>query len=202
MYLAAADAILRATHIIVAAGAGMSADSGLPVYDAIAEVSAYKEASVSYADLCKPSLLSENPGLGLGFWGGCFNMYRETEPHAGYSIVRSWCEGKRGWYVYTSNVDGHFARSGFEEEHICEIHGRLDRWIPSKVSGGQGVVLPPGHRYLFLFSSSSTPPSNTTTTTTTTTTSSPYCLSSSSSSSSARNNGITDVNRIVNRAQV
>ncbi len=56
----AASAILKATHLLVAAGAGFSADSGLPCYDAIASVQAYQEQDITYADLCTPSLLESN----------------------------------------------------------------------------------------------------------------------------------------------
>jgi hypothetical protein len=36
---------------------GFSADSGIPVYDQIADDHAWKERKVTYSDLCKPSLL-------------------------------------------------------------------------------------------------------------------------------------------------
>ena len=190
-YLTAANAILKASHVLIAAGAGMSADSGLPgesdvactgsshttcrislktpsslaVYDAIAQIPAYETAGVSYSDLCRPALLETNPSLALGFWGSCFNKYRcvhatrpnsptsvsdpydfrETPPHEGYSILRKWCEHKRGWYVYTSNVDGHFVGSNFEADHVQEIHGRLDRWISNNEQEAASIVLPPGH---------------------------------------------------------
>ena len=30
-----------------------------------------------------------------------------------------------GYFVYTSNVDGHFARAGFDKLRILECHGRF-----------------------------------------------------------------------------
>ena len=53
-------------------------------------------------------MLDREPEVGYGFWGSCFNLYRETAPHRGYSILKGWCDSKKSWYVYTSNVDGHF----------------------------------------------------------------------------------------------
>jgi len=80
---AAAAAILRATHLLVAAGAGMSADSGLATYDAIADVRCYHDRGLSYADLCCPRLLETDPALAYGFWGSCLHSYRAAAPHAG-----------------------------------------------------------------------------------------------------------------------
>ena len=85
---AAAAAILRATHLLVAAGAGMSADSGLATYDAIADVRCYHDRGLSYADLCCPRLLETDPALAYGFWGSCLHSYRAAAPHAGYALVR------------------------------------------------------------------------------------------------------------------
>lgn len=89
-YAAAADAILRCDYLLIAAGAGFSADSGLAVYKDIANVPAYRLAHLSYADLCSPRWLAEDPSLFFGFWGACFNTYMETQPHAGYAILARW----------------------------------------------------------------------------------------------------------------
>eukprot|EP00960_Hanusia_phi_P027039 746612-Hanusia_phi.AAC.1 len=61
--MTAAKAILQATHLLVTAGAGMSADSGLPTYDRIADNIAYKNRGLNYADLCRPQLLRSDPCL-------------------------------------------------------------------------------------------------------------------------------------------
>mmetsp|Transcript_51010 Transcript_51010/g.120813 ORF Transcript_51010/g.120813 Transcript_51010/m.120813 type:complete len:344 (+) Transcript_51010:98-1129(+) len=130
----AAKALLKATHLLVAAGAGFSADSGLPCYDAIASIQAYQEQDISYSDLCMPSMLEAKPRLAYGFWGSCFNLYQDTTPHEGYAIVKKWCDSKDSWHVYTSNVDGHFLKSGFPAESVCEFHGRIDEWMPADLS--------------------------------------------------------------------
>ena len=205
---------MSATHLLIAAGAGLSADSGLPVYDEIAnEVSAkgpcklyrpvnhgltrasallpfqpaWHQRGLTYADLCHPSMLELEPevayvspqlpsrlaacafaspfrdctrgtgmygnafaravmsyarlysvrirhflryvvchassdllsshgmlglclscGLkvGYGFWGSCFNLYRETVPHRGYSILKEWCRRKKRCVFVEKGVFG------------------------------------------------------------------------------------------------
>ena len=86
----AAAAIATADVLLFNTGAGWSADSGLAVYKDIADVPAYHERNVTYSDLCQPSWLTKEPELFFGFWGGCFNDYRNTAPHAGYAIVAGW----------------------------------------------------------------------------------------------------------------
>lgn len=86
----AAEALLRADVLLVFTGAGFSADSGLPVYRDIAAVEAYQEKGLSYKDLCNPSWLHQEPEVFYGFWGSCFNSYRDAEPHEGYGVLQRW----------------------------------------------------------------------------------------------------------------
>ena len=86
----AAEAILGADVLLLATGAGWSADSGLAVYRDIAKIEAYAERDLDYRDMCKPAWLAEAPELFWGFWGSCFNDYRRTNPHEGYGILRRW----------------------------------------------------------------------------------------------------------------
>ena len=69
----AAREIFSADFLIVAAGAGFSADSGLPVYKDIADVAAYHRMGVTYADLCDPVWQRKDAEIFFGFWGSCFN---------------------------------------------------------------------------------------------------------------------------------
>jgi NAD-dependent SIR2 family protein deacetylase len=53
-------------------------------------------------------------------------LYRRTEPHEGFAILRKWAERMPdGGFVYTSNVDGHFQHAGFDPERIVEVHGTI-----------------------------------------------------------------------------
>lgn len=129
----AADAIAAADVLLVCTGAGFSADSGLAVYKDVANVPAYHEKQCTYHDLCDPGNLFETePELWYGFWGSCFNDYRDTEPHAGYKLIASWRDRfvrKKKFFSLTSNVDAHWLTSGacsVNELHEC--HGNLERW--------------------------------------------------------------------------
>lgn len=90
----AAKALLNADVLVVITGAGFSADSGLAVYADVARVPAYLKLGVTYQDLCQPHWLSRAPSLFYGFWGQCFNDYRDTKPHPGYGIIAKWRDDK------------------------------------------------------------------------------------------------------------
>ncbi|EQC41347.1 hypothetical protein SDRG_01321 [Saprolegnia diclina VS20] len=150
----AAALIRDADFIMIAAGAGFSADSGLPVYNDIAKVEAYNTLGVDYQDLCDPYWIHEDLKLFYGFWGDCLNMYRSTTPHRGYQILQKWKQRVSAksnlklrnvmeslqmapkdfsdvtgdpFFIYTSNVDHHFTQF-FSPSEIYEIHGNIELW--------------------------------------------------------------------------
>ena len=53
---------------------------------------AYEERGLCYAQLCQPHWVHTDPSLYYGFWGSCMNDYRDTEPHAGYAVIKHWKE--------------------------------------------------------------------------------------------------------------
>ena len=87
---AAATAIASATHLLIAAGAGFSADSGLPVYADIAAVPEYAARGLTYQELCTTQLLASDPAAAYGFWRSCVAQYRRATPHEGYAILERW----------------------------------------------------------------------------------------------------------------
>eukprot|EP01089_Gocevia_fonbrunei_P004257 TRINITY_DN1427_c0_g1_i1.p1 TRINITY_DN1427_c0_g1~~TRINITY_DN1427_c0_g1_i1.p1 ORF type:complete len:405 (-),score=66.67 TRINITY_DN1427_c0_g1_i1:11-1225(-) len=95
-----ADIIKESDFLLLHTGAGFSADSGLAVYKDIAKIEAYTQLNLDYKDLCVPKWLNEHPELFYGFWGKCFNDYRTTNPHEGYTILQKWKES----YFNSSNV--------------------------------------------------------------------------------------------------
>eukprot|EP01043_Picozoa_sp_COSAG02_P019397 COSAG02_NODE_932_length_15816_cov_15.913088_6_plen_488_part_00 len=146
----AAAAVGQADVLLLLTGAGWSADSGLAVYRDVANVAAYSERGITYADLCSPALLDDDPELFVGFWGRCFNDYRDTSPHEGYSILRRWRDERftntetarrlaayhsnrdldqipSGFFSYTSNVDAHHLRC-FPANEVRECHGNSELW--------------------------------------------------------------------------
>ena len=86
----AAAAIASATHLLIAAGAGFSADSGLPVYADIAAVPEYAARGLTYQELCTTQLLVSDPAAAYGFWRSCAAQYRRATPHEGYAILERW----------------------------------------------------------------------------------------------------------------
>lgn len=124
----AAVAIADADALIVAAGAGMGVDSGLPDFrgnDGFWKAyPPYAHLKLSFAEMANPRWFTRDPAMAWGFYGHRMNLYRATSPHEGYAILRRWAEGKtHGGHVYTSNVDGAFQKVGFDPDHVFEVHG-------------------------------------------------------------------------------
>ena len=86
----AADALQDADILLLVTGAGFSADSGLAVYNDVANIPAYQSRNLDYMGICTPDWLKSDPALFYGFWGQCFNDYRSTKPHEGYDILARW----------------------------------------------------------------------------------------------------------------
>ncbi len=132
-FLRAAEIIGGADAIIIAAGAGMGVDSGLPdfrsnngfwkAYPAMAA------AQLDFTEVASPSTFENDPELAWGFYGHRLKMYRDTVPHQGFAILKEWAEAApMGAWIYTSNVDGAFQKAGFSEEAIHECHGSI-HWM-------------------------------------------------------------------------
>lgn len=124
----AAHAIAEADALLIGAGAGLGVDSGLPDFrgnDGFWK--AYPPfRGMSFASVSNPIWFRDDPAQAWGFFGHRLNLYRDTPPHAGFQILRRWAESRpSGYFVFTSNVDGHFARAGFEEGRILECHGSI-----------------------------------------------------------------------------
>jgi len=67
-----------------------------------------------------------DPAFGWGFYGQRTHLYCDTEPHAGFTILRRWVtRDSREHFVVTSNVDGHFQKAGFADDRILEVHGSI-----------------------------------------------------------------------------
>jgi NAD-dependent SIR2 family protein deacetylase len=121
----AADWIRDADGILIAAGAGMGVDSGLPDFRGTHgfwnAYPALKAEGIGFQDIANSEAFQRNPIRAWGFYGHRLNLYRRTVPHAGYDILRRWSSMKeRGAFVFTSNVDGHFQKAGFPETRILE----------------------------------------------------------------------------------
>lgn len=127
----AAAAIAGADAILIGAGAGMGVDSGLPDFRGPQgfwrAYPPYERLGLNFVALANPRWFVDDPELAWGFYGHRMGLYRRTEPHEGFAILRRWADRMpRGGFVFTSNVDGHFQRAGFDPGRVVEVHGAID----------------------------------------------------------------------------
>ena len=130
-YKKAAEAIRNSDALIFTAGAGMGVDSGLPDFRGNKgfwnEYPAISHLGISFSEMANPRWFEENPKLAWAFYGHRYKLYKSTEPHKGFNILLKWGEQKKyGYFVYTSNVDGHFQKAGFNKAFVEEVHGSIN----------------------------------------------------------------------------
>ena len=126
----AAAAIHSADAVLITAGAGMGVDSGLPDFRGDKgfwkAYPPFERLGVSFVDMANPAWFARDPELAWGFYGHRLGLYRATAPHRGFGILGRWAEGlKFGSFVFTSNVDGHFQKAGFDPDRVIECHGSI-----------------------------------------------------------------------------
>lgn len=128
----AAKLIASADALLITAGAGMGVDSGLPdfrggdgfwqAYPALAK------ARIDFQSIANPKAFQKNPKRAWGFYGHRLALYRATQPHHGFVLLRRIANRMaNGSFVITSNVDGQFQKAGVEDHRILEIHGSIHR---------------------------------------------------------------------------
>lgn len=128
----AARLIASAEGLLITAGAGMGVDSGLPdfrgregwwnAYPALGSL------GIVFAEIASPAAFIKTPRLAWGFYGHRLALYRRTIPHDGFFLLKRIADRMpSGAFVVTSNIDGHFQKSGFSEGQILEIHGAIHR---------------------------------------------------------------------------
>ena len=125
-----AETIAAADGLIIAAGAGMGVDSGLPDFRGTQgfwrAYPALGRARIAFESIASPTAFEANPRLAWGFYGHRLALYRRTAPHEGFEILRGIGDSMpHGAFVFTSNVDGQFQKAGFSGERVCEIHGSI-----------------------------------------------------------------------------
>lgn len=125
-----AEALRDCDAMLITAGAGMGVDSGLPDFRGDKGFwKAYPVAErlgLSFVEMANPDWFPRNPPLAWAFYGHRLNLYRQVRPHAGFTALLDIARRKPGGYfVFTSNVDGHFQKAGYPEERIEECHGSI-----------------------------------------------------------------------------
>ena len=133
MFINAAAIVREAEVFVIAAGAGMGVDSGLPDFRGDQgfwkAYTSYARLGLSFADCANPHHFASDPSFGWGFYGHRTNLYRDTVPHEGFRIIMEWIERKGAdYFVVTSNVDGQFQKAGYAEDRILEVHGSI-HWL-------------------------------------------------------------------------
>ena len=109
----------------------MGVDSGLPDFRGTQgfwrAYPPYAKLGLDFAAMANPEWFATDPAFAWGFYGHRLHLYRRTQPHPGFAILRRWADRmSRGAFVVTSNVDGHFQRAGFSPEQVLEVHGTID----------------------------------------------------------------------------
>ncbi|TEB16362.1 NAD-dependent deacetylase [Pelotomaculum sp. FP] len=90
----AAQALKKARTLVVTAGAGMGVDSGQPDFRGDRgfwkAYPMYERLGLSFVDAANPSHFQANPAFGWGFYGHRANLYRQTLPHHGFTLLLNW----------------------------------------------------------------------------------------------------------------
>ena len=126
----AAAVIAAAEALLITAGAGMGVDSGLPDFRSRdgfwRAYPAVEKLGLSFEEMANPAWFKQDPHLAWAFYGHRLNLYRKTTPHHGFLQLLAIAKTKsRGYFVFTSNVDGHFQKAGFPDDRVVECHGSI-----------------------------------------------------------------------------
>ncbi|CAD6516394.1 SIR2 family NAD-dependent protein deacylase [Paraburkholderia metrosideri] len=129
----AAQWLRDADGLLITAGAGMGVDSGLPDFRGTAgfwrAYPALGTAGIRFEEIASPQNFRNDPELAWAFYGHRLDLYRRTQPHRGFDILRGWAaKMPSGAFVFTSNVDGHFQKAAFSEDRVAECHGSI-HWL-------------------------------------------------------------------------
>lgn len=118
-------------RILVGAGAGMGVDSGLPDFRGHEgfwnAYPPFRRLGLSFVDMANPRWFRDDPRQAWGFYGHRHQLYQATPPHAGFGLLLDWLQQRgKSYFVFTSNVDGHFQHAGYDTERLVECHGSLN----------------------------------------------------------------------------
>lgn len=137
----AAALLDQADALVIAAGAGMGIDSGLPDFRGNegfwAAYPALREARLDFHSIASPAAFKADPARAWGFYGHRLALYRATLPHQGFAILQRWAQQMPlGASIFTSNVDGQFQKAGFDPAGIHECHGSIHHLQCMQPCGG------------------------------------------------------------------
>jgi NAD-dependent protein deacetylase/lipoamidase len=119
----AARTLQGARLLVVATGAGMSRESGIPTFrDALTGLWARYDAE----ELATEAAFRRHPARVFGWYAWRRRLVRAAAPHAGYQALVALEGFVPEVAIVTQNVDGLHRRAG--SRRVLELHGSLDRF--------------------------------------------------------------------------
>lgn len=108
----------------------MGIDSGLPdfrgdhgFWNAYPALGTF---GMRFHEIANPAAFHSMPEVAWGFYGHRLQLYRQTQPHAGFAKLLALSQQlPKGAGIFTSNVDGQFQKAGFSPDRIVECHGTI-----------------------------------------------------------------------------
>lgn len=110
-----------ADHVVVLTGAGISAESGVPVFRGPGGL--WRDYRPE--QLATPEAFGRQPGLVWEWYLWRRARIAEVAPNAGHAAIARWQQERSGISLLTQNVDGLHARAG--SRAAVELHGNLWR---------------------------------------------------------------------------
>ena len=135
-----AQLLLECQAVLFTSGAGMSVSSGLGTFRGSAAATwppLLSEPKLDYTEICNPIWFNKEQGIssrrdtanfGYAFWTHQHHLFSTATPHAGYAIAKKWSglSHVQFTFSFTSNIDGHWRRSGWDPSSLFECHGSID----------------------------------------------------------------------------
>ncbi len=134
---AAADALARADRVMVASGAGISKESGVPTFR---EAQTGLWARYDPHELATPGAFRRDPDLVWQWYRMRRRLVEAVEPNPGHRAVAALERLLPAVEVFTQNVDGLHVAAG--SENVVELHGSLRRFKCSAGCRGEPTVIP------------------------------------------------------------
>jgi NAD-dependent SIR2 family protein deacetylase len=97
-----------------------------------------QKLGLRFENMSNPYWFTKDPSFAWGFFGHRYKLYNGATPHQGYHLMKKWGEAKKlGYFVFTSNVDGHCThtyfdclrclgiKTGVPDDKVVECHGSV-----------------------------------------------------------------------------
>ena len=123
--------IRAAERVVVLTGAGISAESGVPVFRGAGGL--WRQFRPE--QLATPEAFARQPELVWEWYGWRRGRIADAKPNAGHYTIARWQQQRSGVTLLTQNVDGLHGRAGSSQ--AIELHGNLWR---VRCAGGCGFA--------------------------------------------------------------